>query len=378
MTNAELAVLSLVVERPRHGYDIERLIVQRGMRGWTDIGFSSIYYLLGKLEKAGLVEARAAEPVPGVAEAGAGSAAAVGADAAGSGRAARGPARKVYAPTPAGFSAWQEASLEALSVPAMSSPFSLGLSNIVGLPAGDVLDALREYRAQMDERLAGMRAKRDSQEPLEWFVAELFDYSDAMMEAEIGWVEGLLGRLEKRGEVAAMPKLKVNVPVIVEKPDATMAVVHTVGDPTDVGQKAFPAIYGAAYGLKFALKKSGGPEFKVTAPRARWFGGPDWALQPRSEWKAAWAIEIPEGTAEVVQKDPETPVVIERWEYGTVAEVLHIGTYADETPTIELLHAFIAEQGYEIVGPHEEEYQSRPDAKNPKTVIRYQVAKRAG
>jgi DNA-binding PadR family transcriptional regulator len=58
VTNAELAVLSLVVERPRHGYDVELTIAERGMRDWTDVGFSSIYYLLGKLEKAGLIEGR--------------------------------------------------------------------------------------------------------------------------------------------------------------------------------------------------------------------------------------------------------------------------------------------------------------------------------
>ena len=53
MTNAELAVLSLLVEQPRHGYEIERVIEERGMRDWTEIGFSSIYYVLGKLEKRG-------------------------------------------------------------------------------------------------------------------------------------------------------------------------------------------------------------------------------------------------------------------------------------------------------------------------------------
>ena len=358
MTNAELAVLSLIVEAPRHGYAIERLIVLRGMREWTDIGFSSIYYLLGKMEKAGLVAARPGEP------------------------GGRGPARKVYAPTAAGFSAWQEASLEALSVPAMRSPFELGVSNIAGLPDDKVLAAVRDYRAQLEERLAGVRAKRDSQRPLDWFVEELFDHGETLIEAQAGWVDGFIGRLEKRRKGTAMttatkPKLKQNVPIITEMPTQTMAVVHTVGDPTNVGMRAFPALYGAAYGLKFALKKAGGPEFKVTAPKARWFGGPDWATLPRSEWKAAWAIPIPDGTAELLQKDPETPVVIERWEYGTVAEVLHIGTYAEEEPPINLLHDFIAEQGYEIVGPHEEEYQSRPESKNPKTVIRYQVAKRA-
>jgi DNA-binding PadR family transcriptional regulator len=48
MTNAELAILSLVVEKPRHGYQIEQVIEERGMREWTEVGFSSIYYLLKK------------------------------------------------------------------------------------------------------------------------------------------------------------------------------------------------------------------------------------------------------------------------------------------------------------------------------------------
>ena len=173
-----------------------------------------------------------------------------------------------------------------------------------------------------------------------------------------------------------MPKkMKPFTPELAEMPAQLVAVVHTVGDPTEVGEKVFPALYGAAYGLKFALKKQG-VEYKVGPPAARWFGGPDWALLPRDKWEAAWAIPIPEGTVEVPQKDPETPVTIETWEYGQVAQILHIGTYAGETPTIEQLHDFIAEQGYEIAGPHEEEYHSRPDAKAPKTVIRYQVRKR--
>jgi DNA-binding PadR family transcriptional regulator len=55
LTNAELAILSLIAEQPRHGYEIEGVIEARGMRDWTEIGFSSIYYLLNKLEKDGLV-----------------------------------------------------------------------------------------------------------------------------------------------------------------------------------------------------------------------------------------------------------------------------------------------------------------------------------
>ena len=45
MTNAELVVLSLIAEKPRHGYEIEVVIEARGMREWTEVGFSSIYYI---------------------------------------------------------------------------------------------------------------------------------------------------------------------------------------------------------------------------------------------------------------------------------------------------------------------------------------------
>ena len=50
LTNTELAILGLVAEQPKHGYQIEQDIAARGMRDWTEIGFSSIYYVLNKLE----------------------------------------------------------------------------------------------------------------------------------------------------------------------------------------------------------------------------------------------------------------------------------------------------------------------------------------
>jgi hypothetical protein len=169
-------------------------------------------------------------------------------------------------------------------------------------------------------------------------------------------------------------KLKTD-PEIVELPSRTMAVVRTVGDPVDVGEKVFKALFGSVYTLKFALKKQG-VAFKVEPPRARWFAGEGWQDVPREQWEAAWAIPVPDRTTELPQKVPETQVGIERWEYGTVAQILHLGEYSEEVPNIERLHAFIEEQGYEIAGPHEEEYQSSPGAKVMKTVIRYQVKKR--
>ena len=58
LTDAELLVLGLVAEMPRHGYQLDQVIEQRCMREWTQIGFSSIYFVLGKLEKMRLVTAK--------------------------------------------------------------------------------------------------------------------------------------------------------------------------------------------------------------------------------------------------------------------------------------------------------------------------------
>lgn len=354
MTNAELAVLSLVVETPRHAYEVEQVIAERGMREWTDVGFSSIYYLLGKMEHAGLVQGRSDDA------------------------ASKGPARRVYSPTAKGFSAWTEASLAALSTTHAKMPFLLGLANLPGLPEDRALEAARACQTVLDDRLRAVREKRRSIGAMEWFVDEVFDYSEHSLLSGRDWVAGFVKRFEQRSEARQMPKkMKPFVPEFAEMPAVTVAVVHTVGDPTVVASKVFPALYGATYALKFSLKKRG-VDYKVGPPCGRWFGGPDWMTIPREKWEAAWAIPIPEGTTELVQKDPETPVTIEPWEYGPVAQILHVGTYAEETPTIQKLHDFINAEGYEIAGPHEEEYQSSPAAKAPKTVIRYQVRKREG
>lgn len=55
LTPIEFVVLGLVAEQPRHGYDVEAAIAARRLREWTPIGFSSIYHVLNKLERCGLL-----------------------------------------------------------------------------------------------------------------------------------------------------------------------------------------------------------------------------------------------------------------------------------------------------------------------------------
>jgi hypothetical protein len=166
-----------------------------------------------------------------------------------------------------------------------------------------------------------------------------------------------------------MPKPRKTDPYIIEMPAQKMAVATTVGDPNVVGVRVFPALYGAVYTLKFALKKQG-VQFKVGAIRARW---PNAYSAPKDQWIGIWGLPIPGDTETLAQKDPAMEVKIETWEYGTVAEILHLGPYSEETPTIQRLCDFITANGYEIAGVHEEEYLTRPDAKMQKTLIRYPI-----
>ncbi len=171
-TNAELSILSLLAEQPRHGYDIEQVIEMRGMREWTEVGFSSIYYVLKKLEQAGWIESRLEE---------------VG----------RGPARKVYHITGTGEEQMRAAVLESLSAPQRCFPaLLLGISNLPAIPPEAAVAALRQYSAALDERLSHVRERWEAQKPLPYFVEALFTYSITMVQSEREWIEALIKQVE--------------------------------------------------------------------------------------------------------------------------------------------------------------------------------------
>jgi hypothetical protein len=173
MTNAELAILSLISEQARHGYDIEQVIESRGMREWTEVGFSSIYYLLNKLEKANLIESQLQQPE------------------------GKGPARKVYQITDAGKEAHLSGTLEALSNPQSgSAPFLLGLSNFPAIPRDQIVAALCTYTTKLEKRLDHMLGRAEAQQPLAPFIAAMFDYSRVLIEAELDWIQNFITEVE--------------------------------------------------------------------------------------------------------------------------------------------------------------------------------------
>jgi len=169
----------------------------------------------------------------------------------------------------------------------------------------------------------------------------------------------------KRGVLEQEPK-------IIEMPRQKMAVVRSMGDPNKVASGVLSSLYGSVYKLKFDLKKKG-KVFKVQPLRARW---PNAHLAPKDQWIGVWGLPIPQETASLPQKTTEIPIEIEDWNYGTVAQILHIGPFETEHVTVRRLHEFVAQSGYEIAGTHEEEYLTRPKAKVQKTLIRYPIRKK--
>jgi hypothetical protein len=155
-----------------------------------------------------------------------------------------------------------------------------------------------------------------------------------------------------------------------------MLVVEAKGDPNVVGGKAFGLLFQLYYRVPETPK---GP--MQPAPRARW--PITLADTPKSTWIGLYALPVPETIAELPQHDAQEGLKasLTIWEYGTVAEILHIGPYAKEEPTIKRLLDFIKEQGYTIVGDHEEEYIKGPsmsgseDPEKYLTIIRYRVKK---
>lgn len=164
-------------------------------------------------------------------------------------------------------------------------------------------------------------------------------------------------------------------PRIAAAPAQQMLVVTAKGNPNTVGGAAFGLLMKTYFSLKGVPKGPGMP-----APRARWPVAVD---TPMDQWTGHYAMPIPDSVTEIpdTSSDGDLTLQLSTWEYGEVAEILHVGPYAAETPTIEQLKAFIADEGYEIAGDHEEEYLRGPgmwfagDPETYLTIIRYRVKK---
>lgn len=145
-----------------------------------------------------------------------------------------------------------------------------------------------------------------------------------------------------------------------------MVVVEAKGDPNVVGKDAFGLLFKTFFSLTGV---------QMAAPRARF---PNIATAPKDQWVGLYGLPIPDSFTQLPEGTQGAR--LEDWEYGEVAEILHVGPYSEEGPTIAKLYEFIGKSGYEIAGAHEEEYLKGPgmaaDPADYWTIIRYRVKKK--
>lgn len=179
-------------------------------------------------------------------------------------------------------------------------------------------------------------------------------------------------------------------PAIVEAPKMNFLMVDGQGDPntTPAFHAAFEALYPLAYTLKFMCKNAEEPfDYVVPPMEALWWAEDleDFARQNKDKWRWQLMIMQPEPVSSAMFEKAKTevaakknPAALEKLRFeafaeGKAAQILHVGPFSEEGPTIGKLHAFIAEQGAELRGKHHEIYLSdmrRAAPEKWKTVIR--------
>ncbi|MCD0443362.1 GyrI-like domain-containing protein [Glycomyces sp. A-F 0318] len=377
LTDGEFTVLGLLVERPRHGYELERVIEERGVRAWTSLGFSSIYYVLDKLAGRGLIEAV--------------------------GGPARGKSRAVFRATAPGLAACADAVRGALADAApMRSRVLIAMANSAVLPDAEVAAGLALRLEALRARLAEVRAARAAQEPLPAGAAAVFDHSEAMLAADLGWTEATRAVFT---EESMMDKYDVKKArrdlyaptakafTVVDVPEMRYLAVDGHGDPNTSPEyaDAVEALYGTAYTLKFASKRALRRDFTVAPMEGLWRADDPAAFAERDKSAWSWTMMIgqPDWITEAMVRDAVAAVAEKRdnpalaglrlftFTEGTCVQILHVGSYDDEGPVLERLHReYMPANGYEFNGDHHEIYLSDARRTAPaklKTVLRQPV-----
>lgn len=183
-------------------------------------------------------------------------------------------------------------------------------------------------------------------------------------------------------------------PHLVDVPELTFLMVDGHGDPntSDDYAAAVAALFAVAYALRFAARRAGGPDEKVGPLEGLWWV-PDmtrFSIDDKSDWDWTMTIRVPgstaaalvERTARDVAERKQLPAArrlrLERFTEGPAAQVLHVGPFAAEGPTVAALHAFVDDAGLTLRGKHHEIYLTdirRAAPERWQTIVRQPVGR---
>jgi DNA-binding PadR family transcriptional regulator len=179
MTDAELTILSMLVQGPRFGHEIQQMIDERGLREWLAIGFSSVYYILNKFERQNMVDSELRTDGPG-------------------------SPRKLYSLAEAGRGILQTSISDLLRSPrSPGTGFELGLANLYVLRPAQVYEVLSHHREDLISQLEAVKGiwdKHLQSEDIErrHDVRALYTHSLSRMEADLHWLNDFLEDWKER------------------------------------------------------------------------------------------------------------------------------------------------------------------------------------
>lgn len=163
-------------------------------------------------------------------------------------------------------------------------------------------------------------------------------------------------------------------PSFVDVPRLPFLMVDGVGDPATslAYRSAVEALYRTAYRVR-AAHKATGLVYTVPPLQGLWQDVGD-GTGDRSSWRWTMMIMQPSTVDPGLVDGGE--VRLEWFTEGLSAQILHIGRYQEETPTIHRLLDHIGSQGRTVTGRHHEIYLSDNRRTAPdrlRTIIRYGV-----
>ena len=186
-----------------------------------------------------------------------------------------------------------------------------------------------------------------------------------------------------------------NKVTLVDIPSYNFLMIDGKGNPNTSPEykAAIEALYSISYTAKFKIKKGNTPvDYSVMPLEGLWWidGKASVDLDNKDNWNwTAMIMQPPFVTNEIInnskdevkkKKNLDNLENVNLCEFGEglAVQIMHIGPYAMEKPTIDKMYEFMKETGLSFAGKHHEIYLSDPHRCAPeklKTILRQPVKK---
>lgn len=197
-------------------------------------------------------------------------------------------------------------------------------------------------------------------------------------------------KIDYKKELKHLYRPSAKAVAMVEVPEMNFLMIDGAGDPntTSFFQKATEALFAVSYQLKFMIKKGEQQvDYGVMPLEGLWWADDmtQFSVEKKGDWQWTLMMMQPEyvtsdlfaeAVEQVKKKKNPTALPLMRFEAyaeGRAAQIMHIGPFSEEGPTIAKIHDFIAANSGELSGKHHEIYLSDIRKAAPgkwKTVVR--------